>query len=150
MRLYEPEARLLIHWFSSPSCSTLRAGSQPSSSFGAASRQSLTCIAPDAAPFGPTSGCSSFSPPLRAVRLYELEAWLSVLDLPKVSIHPLDPAGPGSRPSARGIPSPYSTGPQHHQERFARETQAQRISPACRQHAEEWPEIHHPRPMELF
>jgi hypothetical protein len=29
----------------------------------AALRQSLTCIAPDAAPFGPTSGCSSFSPP---------------------------------------------------------------------------------------
>ena len=35
-------------------------------------RQSLTCIAPDAAPFGPTSGCSSFSPPR-----------LSVLDLPQ-------------------------------------------------------------------
>jgi hypothetical protein len=55
------------------------------SSFGAASRQSLTCIAPDAAPFGPTCGCSSFSP-----------LWLSVLALPKVSIHPSGLVAPGS------------------------------------------------------
>jgi hypothetical protein len=60
----------------------IRRFSQPCSSFGAAFRQSLTCIAPDAAPFGPTSGCSSFSPPM-----------LSVLDLP----HGLD--------SPSGLPS---------------------------------------------
>jgi hypothetical protein len=95
----EHAAGFLIHWFS-----------QPSSSFGAALRQSLTCIAPDASPFGPTSGCSSFSPPR-----------LPVLDLPQ------------------GLDSPFEVlpgedrDPERHQERR-------------REHAEEWPEIHHPLP----